>query len=39
MTVGRCLLLIGFICLVIVVLTHVAEKAPRVSRYGLGPTG
>ena len=25
MTVGRCLLLSGFVCLVIVVLTHVAE--------------
>ena len=25
MTIGRCLLLLGFICLVIVVLTHVAE--------------
>jgi hypothetical protein len=26
MTVGRCLLLLGFICLVIVVFTHVAER-------------
>ena len=25
-TVGRCLLLFGFICLVIVVFTHVAER-------------
>ena len=25
MTIGRCLLLLGFVCLVIVVLTHVAE--------------
>jgi hypothetical protein len=26
MTVGRSLLLLGFVCLVIVVVTHVAEK-------------
>jgi uncharacterized membrane protein YphA (DoxX/SURF4 family) len=26
MTVGRCLLLLGFVCLVIVVFTHVAER-------------
>jgi hypothetical protein len=26
MTVGRCLLLLGFVCLAIVVFTHVAEK-------------
>ena len=25
MTVGRCLLLLGFVCVAIVVLTHVAE--------------
>jgi hypothetical protein len=25
MTIGRCLLLLGFVCLAIVVLTHVAE--------------
>jgi hypothetical protein len=26
MTVGRCLLFLAFVCLVIVVLTHVAER-------------
>jgi hypothetical protein len=26
MTVGRCLLLFGFVCLAMVVFTHVAEK-------------
>jgi hypothetical protein len=26
MTVGRCLLFLSFVCLVIVVLTHVAER-------------
>jgi hypothetical protein len=26
MTVGRCLLLLGFVCLAVVVVTHVAER-------------
>ena len=36
MTVGRCLLLLGFICLTIMVLTHVAERFRLFSGMGCG---
>ena len=36
MTVGRYLLLLGFVCLVIVVLTHVAETLHVLPRMGWG---
>jgi hypothetical protein len=36
MTLGRCLLLLGFVCLVIVVLTHVAEKLDMLPGMGWG---
>ena len=36
MTVGRYLLLLGFVCLVIVVLTHVAEMLYVFPRMGWG---
>ena len=36
MTVGRSLLLFGFVCLTVMVFTRVAEGLPLVSRYGVG---
>ena len=36
MTVGRCLLLLGFVCLTIMVLTHVAETLRLFSGMGWG---
>ena len=36
MTVGRCLLALGFVCLVIVVLTHVAERLRILPSMGWG---
>ena len=36
MTVGHCLLLLGFVCLAIVVLTHVAEELHMLPGMGWG---
>jgi len=36
MTVGRCLLLLGFVCLTIMVFTHVAEGLHLVPGMGWG---
>ena len=36
MTVGRCLLLLGFVCLTIMVFTHVAEGLHLVPDMGWG---
>jgi hypothetical protein len=36
MTVGRCLLLLGFVCLTIMVLTHIAETLRLFSGMGAG---
>jgi hypothetical protein len=36
MTVGRCLLLLGFVCLIIMVFTHVAEGLHLVPSMGWG---
>jgi hypothetical protein len=36
MTLGRCLLLLGFVCLTIMVLTHVAETLRLFSIMGWG---
>jgi hypothetical protein len=36
MTVGRCLLLLGFVCLTIMVFTHVAETLRLFSGMGWG---
>jgi uncharacterized membrane protein HdeD (DUF308 family) len=36
MTVGRCLLLLGIVCLAIVVFTHVAEKLHAFPDMGWG---
>jgi hypothetical protein len=36
MTVGRCLLLLGFVCLIIMVFTHVAENLHLVPSMGWG---
>jgi len=39
MTVGRCLLLLGFVCLTIMVFTHVAEGLHFVAGMGWGLSG
>ena len=36
MTVGRCLLLLGFVCLAIMVLTHIAEGFRVFRGMGMG---
>ncbi len=36
MTVGRCLLILGFVCLTIMVFTHVAERLLLFSGMGWG---
>jgi hypothetical protein len=36
MTVGRCLLLLGFVCLTVMVLTHVAERLHVIPGMGWG---
>jgi hypothetical protein len=36
MTAGRCLLLLGFVCLIIMVFTHVAETLRLFSGMGWG---
>ncbi len=36
MTVGRCLLLVGFLCLALMVLTHVAERLQLFPGMGWG---